>query len=82
MKKLTRAQKKVVTTAKLQGYTDGYRDAVALAEKKAKQADADLARKKKELHLEVLKQMREQYSAFGQMMQVLARAMESEKDQL
>ncbi len=41
-----------------------------------------MRKKARKVKIAVLDEMREMYSAFGQMMQVLGRAMESEKDQL
>lgn len=71
-----------IEEARGRGWHEGYNEGLAFAERKKKEDEASLKRQRETLHLEVLRQMREQYSAFGQMMQVLGRAMESEKNQL
>jgi hypothetical protein len=80
-RKLTKRERELEIAradARMAGYTEAQR-----RYEDEKKRDAESIKKQREqLHLDTLRQIRDMYSSFGQMMQVLARAMESEKGQL
>lgn len=80
-RKLTKREEDM-RKARLDGYGEGWREGKSQGEEALKKAQADLQNRRKELHLDVLKTMNDNFRMFGQMMGELSRALQSEKDQL
>lgn len=80
-KKLSKREREL-EAARQDARTAGYREGVERMKREVEQAKQGFENRRKELHLETLKAVRDLASVYGQMMGEVARAMQSEKDQL